>query len=471
MKRNKKVLEQTKNDLRQILIHSKREERLKNNAEHIRKKEENRLNKTNLRIKRNTITSWLTLDNAATIYPSIREEKWDFVYRVSAVLNNLVDIEVLQKAVDDITPRFPSFFVKLKNGFFWNYFESQEKRLLVEKEEKFPCSRFGDKKNKHIIRVLVYNHRISVECFHAIADGRSSLKFLNSLLKRYFVLLGESVSSSEGCLDYLDKPRREEIVDSFFEYADNSKKLKHKENKAFFITGTQEESGVINSTIGIMSVAQLKEIAKKHNAKLFELIVATLAFVIARRAKNSSRPVKISVPIDLRQFFESESLRNFSGYINIEVPCSNYNSPIEVLPYVQSSMQEITKDRMQGFINGNVSMQKNFFIKIIPLFIKNFFIKQCFKVWGESYQTLALSNLGLVQVPQEFSSLVDYYEFNVGRPKYNAKSAGLISFGDKLVFTMSSKIKENTTERDFFMELVKMGAEVTINTNRRDLYE
>ena len=471
MKKSKKLLKKTSKELKEISKNAAKEKKQVLYAKKMQSKEEGRLKKKSLIIKRNTISTWLTLDNAATIYPSIREEKWDFVFRLSAVLNELVDINTLQQAVDDITPRFPSFFVKLKKGFFWNYFETQEKRLLVEKEDKFPCSRFSGQKNKHIIRVLVYNHRISVECFHAIADGKSVLKFLNSLLKRYFELQGTKLSSSIGCLDYLDKPRREELADSFFEFEDDSKKLKHKEKKAYYIKGTEEEYGVINSTIGIMSVGKVKQIAKDYNAKLFEFIIANLAFVIAKRAKTTDCPVKISVPIDLRQFFESESLRNFAGYINIEVPCRKYESVTEVLPYVQSAMEEITKDRMQSFINSNVAMQKNFFIKVIPLFIKNFFIKLFFKAWGESYQTLALSNLGMVKVPEEFGGLVDYYEFNVGRPKYNAKSAGLISFGDKLVFTMSSKIKENTTERDFFVQLAKLGAEVTINTNRRDLYE
>lgn len=471
MSREKSILSEAKKKVKDLQTIAKVEEKKQKKEAKIVQKEATKLAKRKARIERNTINSWLTLDNAATIYPSIREEKWDFVYRISTVLLDKVDKEILQRAVDDITPRFPSFFVKLKSGFFWNYFEIQDKRLLVEDETMFPCSRFRNNSKGHMIRVLVYNHRISVECFHAIADGRSTLKFLNSLLKRYFVLKGCEIGCSEGCLEYLDKPKREELVDSFFEHSNSEKGLKHKEKSAYFIKGTNEENGVINSTIGIMSVSELKEIAQRHNAKLFEFIVAVLGYVIQKRAKSCKNPVKISVPIDLRSFFESESLRNFSGYLNVELPVKEYSSIDEVIDIVKSEMAKITKDRMQGFINSNVSMQKNFFIKIVPLFIKNFVIKECFRVWGESYQTLALSNLGAVKVPDEFGEYIDYYEFNVGRPKYNAKSAGIITFGDKLVFTMSSKIKENTTEKDFFTYLSKLGANITINTNRRDIYE
>ena len=116
-------------------------------------------------------------------------------------------------------------------------------------------------------------------------------------------------------------------------------------------------------------------------------------------------------------------------------------------------------------------MRQNCFIKIVPLFIKNLVIKLCFRLWGENYQTLAVSNVGVNVVPEEFANYVERFEFNLGRPKYNAKSIGIVAFGDKLVCTFSSKIKENITEKDFFTGLSSRGVDITIETNRRDLYE
>lgn len=425
------------------------------------------------RLKRNTLNRFLTLDNAATIYPSIREENWDFVYRESVVLNKPVNKDILQRAVDEAKDRFPSFFVRIKSGVFWNYFESLDARLLVQEENFFPCARFLKGSNQHLIRVLNYKNRISVECFHAVADGRSTLKFLNSLVYRYLQLSGVKFSSENGVLNTQDLPREDELVDSFLEYGDDSKKLKHKEVKAYRIKGTPEEFGVVNSIIATMSVKNLKEISAKHNAKLFEFIIACLGFSIYKRANKSekNRPIKISVPIDLRRFFESNTLRNFSGYLNVEIPIVKDLTFEKCLEIVHSEMSKIDKPRMQSFINSNVSMQKNKLIKIVPLFIKNFIIKLCFKAWGESYQTLAVSNLGLVQTPAEYETVVDHFEFNLGRPKYNAKSVGIVSYGDKMVLIMSSKIKENTTERDFLTLLSSFGVTIEVDSNREDLYE
>jgi hypothetical protein len=58
------------------------------------------------------------------IYPASRDRDWNFVFRISAVMKEKVDVEILQKTVDEMLPRFPSFNVSLKSGFFWNYFET-----------------------------------------------------------------------------------------------------------------------------------------------------------------------------------------------------------------------------------------------------------------------------------------------------------------------------------------------------------
>ena len=464
--RENKAINTAKTEVRNIINSS-----ISDNRSRLKKEKEDRFKK---RIEKSKLSNWLTLDNAGVIYPSLREENWDFVYRVSVVLKNEVNPEILQKAVADLEPRFPSFFVRMKTGFFWNYFEALDNPLVVEKEESFPCSRFKKGSNAPLIRVLYYGKRISFECFHALADGRSSLKFLNSLVKRYVELCGEVVQDSKYCLNFMDRSKREELEDSFSVYADKSKKLKHKEFRAYSIKGTPEEYSVVNSTIAEMRVSQLKDIARSYNAKLFEFLIAVLAKGILKRVLNTekkNRPIKISVPVDLRQFFESESLRNFSGYLNVEVPIDKNLTFQEIVEIVKSEMTKITKDRMQGFINSNVAIKKNWFIKIIPLFIKNFFINLFFKNWGEAYQTLAVSNLGLNILPKEFENYIERFEFNLGRPKYNAKSMGLVSYGDKLVCILSSKIKENTTEKDFLTELASMGADIIIGSNRRDLYE
>ena len=429
--------------------------------------------KIKTRLEKYSVAEWFKLDNAATIYPSLTDENWSFVVRISALLKQEVKPEILQLAVNDAMQRFPTFNVGLKRGIFWDYFEEKNFSPIIKKE-KFPCTKFKVfNGKKHIIRILYYNNRISLECFHGIADGRGMLIFFNSILRRYFVLLGEKIESLEGCLDVLDKPQKEEIEDSFFKNGTKDKKVAHHEEKAFLLKGTEEEHGVVNATMGTIDVPKLKEVAQKYNATITEYLASVMLYVIWDKHRNTKRPIKISIPIDLRRFFNSKTLRNFSGYINVKLPKKNEDYKLEeIISIVKKDFSRINKEYLTGFINSNISMQKNFFIKAIPIMLKQPIINLCYKCWGENYQTINMSNLGLVKVPPEFDKYVDKYCVNLGRPKYNPKTVGVISYKDKMVITFSSKVKELDLERDFFTYLSKTDEiPVLIESNRRDLYD
>ena len=51
---------------------------------------------------------WLRLDNAAKIYPAARSQRWSNVFRLSATLQETVDVTVMQAALDVTVRRFPS---------------------------------------------------------------------------------------------------------------------------------------------------------------------------------------------------------------------------------------------------------------------------------------------------------------------------------------------------------------------------
>ncbi len=423
------------------------------------------------RIKRKgKVASWFRLDNAATIYPSSKNDHWTFVYRVSAVFKNKIDADILQKSLNEIMPRFPTFDVYLKQGFFWHYFEHSESKLLIEREKDFPCSYMDltDTK-KHLIRVLYSDYRLSLEVFHAITDGRGALTFLNSLIARYLENLGVKLSSNDGYLNYLDLPTQEEMEDSFFANATNEKGNSHKECSAYNIHGNVEDEGIVNTTNGVMSVNQVKEIAKKYDCNITTFLSAVLCLAILKKRKNVRRPIKISVPIDLRTRFSSNTLRNFSSYINIEI--SDENASLEqIIAKIKEDFSKVDKKYLQKNINANVNAQKNWFIKLMPLFIKNLFLNLSFNILGEKLQTFAFSNIGAVKSPKEFSDYIERYEVNLGRSKHNSIAVGLISFCDVMVLTISSKLAENTTERDVFRLLASLGVDIKVESNRRDEY-
>lgn len=185
LKEAKKLEKQKKKDrkkkrrqkIKQLIKNKKLEEK------QIRKTQEETIRELE---KRGKFASWFRLDNAASIYPSAVEKDWNFVYRITATFYEKINPAILQMAVDDIMPRFPSFNVRLCHGFFWNYYERNFSRLKIEREADFPCRPFDlENTDGFLIRILYSDHNIMLEVFHGISDGRGSLYFFNSLIARY----------------------------------------------------------------------------------------------------------------------------------------------------------------------------------------------------------------------------------------------------------------------------------------------
>lgn len=461
--KNIKKLEEKnrKSKIKQLIKAKKLEEK------QIKKKQEETIKEIE---KKGKIASWFRLDNAASIYPSASSRDWNFVYRISATMKDKVDKDVLQLALDDIMPRFPSFNVRLCHGFFWNYQERNFNRLKVEKEKDFPCKPFNlNDDSSFLIRVLYSEYNIIFEAFHAISDGRGSLFFFNSLIARYLERKGVVIEKYEGCANYLDIPSEEEIEDSFFVKATKEKIKRPKEQPAYKIKGNLLPSGTVNTVEGVMSVSELKSVAKSYGVKLSVFLCAVVGYCVYKKQRSFKKPTRISVPIDLRTRFNSKTLRNFSSYINITVAGKDLTFE-DVINIFKEKLENIDNKFLQANINANVNIQKNIFVKLLPLFIKNVILKTCFNYLGENYQTLAFSNIGRVNVPEVFNDYIDSYSVNLGRSKHNQKSIGVVSFNDKLNICISSKLYETETERDIFRFLSSLGIKVTVYSNRRDLY-
>ena len=70
---------------------------------------------------------WYRLDLSAIVYPTLQRKNFSSVYRLSVVLNETVEPDLLQKAVDRTLPRFPTFKVAMRKGVFWRYLEPNDR--------------------------------------------------------------------------------------------------------------------------------------------------------------------------------------------------------------------------------------------------------------------------------------------------------------------------------------------------------
>ena len=163
---------------------------------------------------------WMTLDNAAKIFPAARSRNWSNVFRLSATMSEPVDRAVMQTALDVTVRRFPSMAVRVKAGVFWYYLEEIPHAPEILDEKPYPLARMAfDDIKKCAFRVLVYENRVAVEFFHALTDGNGGLVFLKTLVSEYiYQKYGVKVPVGDGILDRLEEPLPEELEDSFLKY-------------------------------------------------------------------------------------------------------------------------------------------------------------------------------------------------------------------------------------------------------------
>ena len=133
--------------------------------------------------KKESLDAWQKLDNTALLFPVIANETNTNVYRITAVLKEQVDAILLQHALDDLLPRFPSFNVLMRQGVFWYYFEKNIKRPpTVYEENDYPCRRMEAAANRgFLFRVTYFEDRIHLEAFHVLADGMGALTFVSHI--------------------------------------------------------------------------------------------------------------------------------------------------------------------------------------------------------------------------------------------------------------------------------------------------
>lgn len=419
---------------------------------------------------------WFRLDNAGKLYPSIMSSRVSTLFRLSATLTEIVNPQVLEKALDNLMPRFPYFQVNLKAGVFWYYFVHTDKVPQVEKETFYPCMSMEVKKRgKFPFRVLYYNKKVSVEFSHAITDGTGALIFFKSLIVEYFRLNGIETSESKGFLKYTQKSDSEEYEDAFKKYYNKKIPKPRKKDKAFQFPFPLESKGIYHIVTGIVPVKDILEKAKEFNVSLTEFLLALyfqsileVIYSLPPKKRNKLiKPIVLNVPVNLRGMYPSKTMRNFFMSVTPQIdPRLGFYSFEEIIKYVHHFMKvEIDKRYISQQITMNVKSEMSIFLRLFPLVLKDLIMPIIYNVFAESRYTSGLSNIGKVTMPKEIEEYIERFEFYPPPSQGNIIKVASISYGDKLYISFGKLTNSKDVEKIFFRKIRKMNIPVKIETN------
>ena len=419
---------------------------------------------------------WMRLDNAAKIYPAAKRRNWNNFFRISATLTEPIDTAVLASALDVTARRFPSIAVRLRRGVFWYYLEEIPKTPSIQPEKSCPLAHAPFHEVRQCaFRVLVYKNRVAVEFFHALTDGTGALVFVKTLLAEYlsekYVL---SVPAEKGVLGRLEEPAPEELEDSFARYAGDVT-ASRAESTAYHLTGTPERDGYKNLVTMMIPAEKLRACAKKHGVSVTELLCAAMMQAIgelqAEKVPNvrHRKPVKVLIPVNLRNLFPSRSLRNFASYITPEIdPRMGDCSFSELCSLVHHKMGlENNRRTMRAKFAANVASERSPILRVMPLFIKNIAMKAVFDAVGECKSCLCLSNLGRVELPEVMVPYVQRMDFIIGVQARAPHDCGVVTWGDTVYINCIRSIQEPELEYRFYRVLHRLGLPVKVESNQR----
>ncbi len=410
---------------------------------------------------------WTRLDNAAKIFPPTSNEKDTKVFRFSCELYETVEPELLQQALDEAIESFPLYKSVLRAGVFWYYFETSNIRPVIEEESNPVCGRIYNENRKNLLfRVFYYKNRINLEIFHALSDGTGALWFMKTLVYNYLTKKHKDVFIDKlPKIDY-DASLSQKMDDSFLKHYTGKKIPKgEKHPKAYHIRGTRREENRMQVMEGSMSVKAVLDAAHQYNTTLTIFLTALFMYSIYKimSARGKNHPVVLSVPVNLRQYFESESARNFFSTINVEYHFGKNSTKFEdvVQSVSESFTKELTEERLKNHMNRLAALEHNVFARVIPLILKDVTLRIANKV-NERGITAAISNVGKVSVSSELEQYIRQFAVftSARRPQIC-----ICSYGDNLVISFTSPFTDTDIQKNFFQTLAQKGINIEIATN------
>lgn len=400
------------------------------------------------------------IDHSAKFYPIMSTKKAQSLFRIYAIMNETVDKDKLQIALNDVLPRFEAYKVRLKKGYAWHFFEYNDAPCKVFAEETLLKPINPDDTNGYWFRVSALGNKIVLEIFHALADGNGALAFLKSIVKRYRELLGIEVDD-EGTIDWQSQPHQEETEDSFEKnykpISLGQMNLKALAGKVpHRIKGTLSKDGYEVSE-GVADSADILKKAKEIGVSFTAYIAGVLAFSIEKTCKNKV-PIAVMIPVNLRALYPSKTMRNFVTFVRVIFAPSSFESVEACAIEAQRQIKVLTaKDKLDAFISTTVKAQRNWILKVVPLFLKTAILRLG-RLFMRSRQTIIFSNLGNVVSPQSMG--VERYVLNMNVSKNNTQNLGAITTNGKTTLAFTRAIKETSLPREFFAELEKHGIAV-----------
>ncbi len=412
--------------------------------------------------------AWFPLDNAAKIYPLSMARGKMTMFRLSATLKAPVVPALLQMALNFTIKRFPSFATTLKKGFFWHYLDTAKRRFCVEAESDIPCRPIQvSQSGSQTFRTLYFDQRISVEFFHVLTDGFGGMEFLKALVTEYVRLTGVPVTPGDLVCDIQADPRPEEIENAFALVERTGSGAGFVDKPALQLSGRLSDIRPCRLLHFHMPTQQLLDVARSHETTVTAYLLALMFLATKTACDELSGEISFQVPVNMRKFHPSKTLRNFSMYCGIRLPISQITDIHRILPEITAQLQQKgSREKMDEMLTATQNMVS--LLRLVPLFIKQPVAKIVYGFLDDRIFTSTLSNLGVVQLPAEVSEQVQSMDFVLGASAVNRIGCSVVTVNGNTTFSITKMTADPSFEERLY-ELLRCDG-ITVEAKGSVLY-
>lgn len=308
---------------------------------------------------------------------------------------------------------------------------------------------------------MAYQNRISVEFFHILTDGTGGMTFLKTLAAEYLRLMGHPCAAENGVLNIHDAPTEEELANKFSSADKTDKSEGFVDKPAVQMSGRLTRNGPYRILHFKLDAALLKAAAKAHGASVTAYVLALL-FIAGQAATDETKgEINIQVPVNMRKFYPSDTVRNFAMYCGIRLPLNAVTTVDELVPLIARQLEEkASKAAMSRMMNATQKMVSA--VRYVPLFIKTPIAKVVYGFLGDKIFSNTLSNLGVVDLPKEMAPHVQSMDFVLGTMLTNRAGCAMVTCNGVATLSITKMTADPSFEEKLYELLEQDGIHATV---------
>lgn len=428
------------------------------------------------------IGNWYKTDNVAKVFLATYNRRDTRTMRLSCELTETVDTEILQHAVEKTLRTRPQFKVRIRRGLFWHYLETTDAMPIVAKESGRPCPLLYGRDYMGILHfnISYFENRINLDIFHALSDGTGALEFLNILVGYYLKLshpndeelqnvkLGSGASEGDLNQDSFDKfyektKLSEALNFTATDYSGDENKQASKPKKAYHFYGRKLPYDQLQFIEIKMPVAMLMSKAKEIGVSVASYIGAEMMMAMYKSMPGIRKkmPITVSMPVNLRNYYNSETARNFFNSISISYIFTGEET-VELLAkeFDHKLKESIAPEKIKQQMDRYQKIERLAFVRMVPLAIKQPVVRNGSKNQNKRV-SFVLSNLGVMKPADEIKKYIEGFSAFCSHEEIFIT---MNSYGEEFKLGVTYAYSDTTLIKDLVRSFSNSGIDVVVNS-------